>query len=154
WLPAPLHLAPAFFGLKFLSFGERLGIGRAMWKLMRSLPADEDDSPTIGAWLKRQKQSPRAIELFWSVVLVSALGEELDRASLSAARKVIVDGFLANRESYVIEVPRVPLDALYGDPLLSWLRERGVAVHLNAAVREVAGDGVSGRAPQIRLADG
>jgi squalene-associated FAD-dependent desaturase len=149
-LPAPLHLAPSFWGFKFLSAGERLGIGRAMWKLMRLRTPDTAGSPTIGEWLKQQQQSPRAIELYWYVILVSALGEELDRASLAAARKVIVDGFLASREAYVLEVPRVPLAELYGEALERWLQTRGVQVHLNAPVRQVSHDD----GPRVMLADG
>ena len=136
-LPAPLHLAPAFWGLKFLSDSERLAIGRATWKLMRCRCADDSTSPTIGQWLRRHGQSARAIELYWNVILVSALGEELDRASLAAARKVIVDGFLSSRESYVVEVPRVPLAQLYGDALAKWLAEHGVELHLGTPVQKV-----------------
>jgi squalene-associated FAD-dependent desaturase len=149
-LPAPFHLAPAFWGFKFLSVRERIGIANAMWRLMRLRPQDDANSPTIGAWLKAHHQSRRAIELYWNVILVSALGEELDRASLAAARKVIVDGFLTSRDAYVLEVPQVPLSKLYGDVLESWLAGRGVRVHLNAPVRQVSHD--SG--PCVVLADG
>ncbi len=150
WLPAPFHLAPAFWGLKFLSVRDRLAIGRATWNLMRMRADDVEGSPTIGAWLKRQGQTPRAIELYWNVILVSALGEELDRASLAAARKVIVDGFLASREAYVVEVPRVPLGELYGASLERWLTEHGIELHLNRAVRRVSYDD----RPEIAMASG
>jgi squalene-associated FAD-dependent desaturase len=149
-LPAPFHLAPAFWGFKFLSVRERIGIANAMWRLMRLQPQDDANSPTIGAWLKAHKQTPRAMDLYWNVILVSALGEELDRASLAAARKVIVDGFLASRDAYVLEVPRVPLAELYGDVLERWLANRGVRVHLNAPVRQVSHD----KEPRLVLADG
>ncbi len=59
-----------------------------------SLPEGEG---TVGQWLRRQGQSERVIERFWSTVLVSALGETVDRASLAAAQKVFRDGFLAAR---------------------------------------------------------
>jgi squalene-associated FAD-dependent desaturase len=149
-LPAPLHLAPAFWGLKYLSSRERRRIGWAMWKLMRSRPSDTPDAPTVGQWLAEQGQSARAIELFWSVILTSALGENLERASLAAARKVIVDGFLAAREGYVVEVPQAPLVALYGEPMERWLAERGVGVRLETAVRRVTRE----ERPCVTCADG
>ena len=149
-LPAPLHLAGALWKLKYLSAGERFKIGRAMWKLMRMGAAERPDAPTAAAWLRQQGQSVRAIEDFWSVILVSALGEELERASLAAARKVLVDGFLAAREAYVVEVPQVPLSAIYGDPLERWFGAHGVGLHLSAAVRRVSCD----TGPQVELADG
>ena len=150
WLPAPLHLAKGFWGLKYLSVGERIGIARAMWRLMRMRGAVDERQVTVGGWLREQRQSDRAIEGFWGVVLISALGEDLDRASLSAARKVIVDGFLAAREAYVIEVPQTPLATLYGERLQRWFAEHGVGLHLNAPIRTVSIDGQ----PEVVLADG
>lgn len=151
WLPAPVHLAPGLLKLGYLSFGERISVARAMLRLAWKHP-DDDDSTTIGQWLVRQGQSRRAIELFWSVVLVSALGEELDRASLAYARKVFVDGFLAARTAYEIDVPCVPLGELYGERLQAWLEQNGVTLLLGTEVRRIEGDtsGVS----HIELADG
>jgi squalene-associated FAD-dependent desaturase len=141
WLPAPLHLMPGFWKLKYLTISDRLRIAGALWKLMRSPIVDDPHGPTVGAWLERQGQSSTAIERFWSVILVSALGEELNRASLFAARKVIVDGFLAAREAYTVEVPEAPLSMLYGQRLERWFAAHGVELHLNAPVRQVALDG-------------
>lgn len=122
-----------------------------MLRLARTHPSG-DDSTTIGQWLVRQGQSRHAIELFWSVVLVSALGEELDRASLAHARKVFIDGFLAARAAYEIDVPCVPLGELYGDRLQAWLEQNGVTLFLGMEVRRFEGDdsGIS----HIKLADG
>lgn len=138
WVPAPLHLAPALLRLGYLSRGERLGIARAMWRMMREPVADDPAGPTIGQWLREQGQSVRAIEQFWSVVLVSALSETVDRSSLFYARKVFVDGFLSNRKGYLVEVPRVPLDELYGDRLAAGLAGMGVRLRLATPVNEVA----------------
>jgi squalene-associated FAD-dependent desaturase len=169
WLPAPLHLAPSFWRLKYLSPRDRMSIARAMWKLMRYRPAGDDSQPTIGQWLVRAGQSDAAIEMFWSVILTSALGEEPRRASVTAARKVLIDGFLSARDAYVLEVPKVPLGTLYDERLTSWFASHGVEVRLNAPVRRIEGskplaitcaDGTQSRAdfvvaavPWSRLAD-
>ncbi|HEV3022802.1 MAG TPA: hydroxysqualene dehydroxylase HpnE [Pirellulales bacterium] len=137
WLPAPLHLTPSFLRLGFLSLRERWAIALALWRLTRTVPGDDDSQPTIGQWLRTQGQSIGAIERFWSVVLVSALGEEVERASLGAARKVFVDGFLSARRAYEVEVPLIPLGELYGRRLEDWLRQLGVTVHLGTAVERV-----------------
>lgn len=150
WLPAPLHLAPSFWRLKFLSASERLAIARAMWRLARRTKADSPGQPTIGQWLKQQGQSPRAMEMFWGVILNSALGEELDRASLAAARKVILDGFMASREAYELDIPRAPLSQLYGQQLERWLADRDVELELGTRVQQVDADaGI-----EITLGDG
>ena len=127
WLPAPLHLAPGFLATAVSLAGRPAANCAAMWKLMRMRVADDPQGPTVGAWLAANGQSAAAIERFWNVILVSALGEQLDRASLAAARKVIVDGFLAAREAYEVDVPEAPLGALYGERLERWFAEHHVA---------------------------
>ena len=140
WLPAPLHLAPALLKLGYLSLGEKIGIARAMRRLMRMPSTSLDDGPTVGQWLRDQRQSQRVIDRFWSVVLVSALSETVDRASLAAARKVFVDGFLSSRHGYEIEVPTVALGEMYGQRMIDELAARGVVVHLSSPVSSLEGD--------------
>jgi protoporphyrinogen oxidase len=175
WLPAPLCLLPGLLKLPYLSLGERWGIAGALRKLVRErdvspLPLGEGPGVraeglrgphpnplpkgegTIGEWLRRHGQSDRAIERFWSVVLVSALGETVDHASLSAARKVFRDGFLASRRASELVLPRRPLGAIFHDRLGKWLAEEGVEVHLGTPVRRV--EGRQGRAGAVALADG
>jgi squalene-associated FAD-dependent desaturase len=139
WLPAPLHLAPALLKLHFLSWGERLGIGRAMLKLARTKPADLAHQ-TVATWLADHGQSPRAIERFWGAVLVSALGEAVNRASMLHAQKVFLDAYLANTSAYELLVPRVSLGELYDGRLTDWLRQAGVVLRLGAAVERIEVD--------------
>lgn len=150
WLPAPMHLLPSLLRLGYLSWRERIGICRAMLRIMRL--RSDDDSMTVGEWLRRHGQSTGAIAKFWEPVLVSALGESIDRASLRYARKVFVDGFLAHRNAYEIDVPTVPLGELYGDKLLARLRRLGVQVWAESTVREVIPEGESSIV--VRLANG
>ena len=147
-LPAPLHLLPGLMRLGYLSVGERLGIGRALWKLVR----EKQDAETIGDWLRRHGQSDRAIRRFWSVVLVSALGETVDRASLSAARQVFAEGFFASRDAYQLEVPTRPLREIFDRRVGRWLAENGVQVHRHTPIAQIEGD--SHRATSLRFSDG
>jgi squalene-associated FAD-dependent desaturase len=135
WLPAPLHLAPAFCGLRYLTLAERLSIARAMWTLTRSR-FQADGGCTIDQWLRAHGQSDRTISLFWSVVLTSALGEGPQRSSVAAARKVMVDGFLDAREACVLQVPRVPLGILY-DRIAEWCQGHSIQLRQQLAVRRI-----------------
>jgi squalene-associated FAD-dependent desaturase len=140
WLPAPLHLLPSLLRLSYLTWSERLGILRAMRQLKAASTTDDPLGPTIGQWLLEQRQTPRAIELFWTPVIVSALGESLDRVSVPPVRKVFVDAFLGKRHAYEMIVPTVPLGELYGNKLKGWLRDRGIIVHRECAVKQLCGD--------------
>jgi hypothetical protein len=75
------------------------------------------------------------------VVLRGALAETVDRASLVAARKVFVDGFLASRRAYELEISRIPLAEMFDTRLGQWLAERRAAVHRGCRVRQIEGDG-------------
>ena len=108
-LPAPLHLAPLLFGMRHFSLGEKISLGLGMLRLARFRGADATDTQTAQAWLAAIGQPERVIRLFWQPVLESALGESIDLVSVSAARKVAVDGFLAHREAADLHVPTVPL---------------------------------------------
>lgn len=140
-LPAPLHLLPVLLRMRYLPLADRLRIARAIRWLAsptRRTQPDDEHTPTMDRWLAAQGQSQQAIEGFWNVVLVSALGETLDRVEPSAARKVMVDGFLTSARAHRVLVPTVPLSELYGSRLETRLGELGVTLHLGARVRQIA----------------
>jgi squalene-associated FAD-dependent desaturase len=135
-LPAPFHLTRAFGRLKYLGWGERVRLVMGLRALARTRPEDLLGVP-FSKWLDEHRQSPRVQELFWHVVLVSAVSESLDRIDAFHARKVFVDGFLANRRGWEVHIPAAPLDHLYGEPILNWLRQLGGEVRLLAGVEAV-----------------
>jgi len=151
WLPAPLHLTPALLRLDYFSWGERLSLARALGNLARWRPSLGVAEPTMLAWLQAHRQSPRVIELFWSVVLVSALGDTLDRVAVSPARKVFVDGFMAARDAYRVRVPLLPLAELFGSRLTDWLVAHGVELRSATRVEQVA---IVDDRPAVSLAGG
>lgn len=130
-LPAPLHLAPAFLRFPLLGAVDKLRLGLGMLRLLATKPEDEPFS----RWLKRTRQTPRAIEVFWRPVLVSALNEDMDRLSARYAFQVFRDGFLAHRQGYRMGVPAVPLRELYERPVADYLAAHGGRLHLGAPVR-------------------
>ena len=152
-LPAPLHLAAAFARTSYLSLHDLLAIGRGMRRSRR--PGKRDAPPHdehFAAWLVRHRQTQTAIDRFWTPVLVSSLSETLERIDVAGARKVFVDGFLANRHGWEVQIPTVPLDTLYGARLTSWLAERAAEVRLQAGVSHLAI--ADGRAAGVVLRSG
>lgn len=134
FLPAPLHLSASFLTANYLTLSERLRVafGLACLRFART-----NTSEPFASWLLRHGQTPRTLDRYWSTVLVSALNERLDQMDVGHARKVFLDGFLRTRDSYVMEVPTVPLGELYGTRLESWLQNHGVSVRLKTGVRSV-----------------
>ncbi|MGA2811561.1 MAG: hydroxysqualene dehydroxylase HpnE [Candidatus Acidiferrum sp.] len=140
-LPAPLHMTGSFAGFAPLALADKLSIARAMLDILRAKghPRDLDETPAISmqTWLERRKQTTRAIERFWRVVLVSALDEELDRTDARFGVDVFWKAFLSNRGGYRMGVPTVPLSELYDGCKLA-IEEKGGEVTLRAPLRGIA----------------
>lgn len=150
-LPAPLHLLNAFRKLTYFNARERRQLVAGLRALAPELPATDRNRP-FRDWLNEHQQPPRLQELFWHVVLVSALSESLDRIDSGHARKVFVDTFLANRAGWHVLIPTVSLDELYGDPVRNWLESRGSRVRTGAACRSL--ELHDGRIAEVVLRDG
>jgi squalene-associated FAD-dependent desaturase len=123
--------------MRHFSVGEKLALGRGMLRLARYRPADAADAATALEWLRLIGQSERVIRLFWQPVIESALGESIDLVGITAARKVVVDGFLAHRDAADLIVPTEPLGRLFGDRLIRWLEGAGVVVESGMTVTEI-----------------
>ena len=140
WLPAPFHLLPALAGLRFLNRTQRRQIKYALFRLFRQASSELDDA-VAGDWLRANGQDETTINDFWSVIVVSALGESIERVSLAAARKVFVDGFAAARGASDVLVPKLPLIKLIGGHLAEAIEQQGVDIKTGQVVRKIAHDG-------------
>ncbi len=139
-LPAPFHMTGSFATFAPLSLGDKLSIARAMMRILFTGGKPKEVATPAGIsmldWLKSQKQTPRAIERFWRVVLVSALDEELDRTDARFGIDVFWKAFLSNRTGYRMGVPAVPLAELY-DGCRVAIEKKGGEVTLRAPVRGI-----------------
>jgi zeta-carotene desaturase len=136
FLPAPLHTAPSFLRFKFLSAADKLSIGRALVPLV--LTAQPDTGQSFQHWLDNHGQTKTAVERFWRPILISALSEELDLISISAAAQVVRES-MKSQEARQMGVPTVPLTDLYnaaGD----YIRARGGVLHFRRPIETFAAD--------------
>ena len=143
WLPAPFHLLPSLFQIAYLSWDERCEILRALWAMARTPSSSIDSSLTMEQWLDQRQASRSSRALFWEVVLVSALSEQLARITFTDARKVFVDGFMSFREGHTLHIPRVALGTMYECHLLTWLAKHHVKCRLGATVKHLLVDGTA-----------
>lgn len=136
-LPAPLHYAPAFLRMAFLSTSDKLAIARAMMTLMEAPPPETAQS--FLDWLRDHGQTQGAIDRFWKVVLVSALNEDLDRMSVHYAAQVFRQSFLKSAPAGRMGVPTVPLTELYNAGA-KYIEARGGEVRLRSSVDALCPD--------------
>ncbi|TWU26352.1 15-cis-phytoene desaturase [Novipirellula galeiformis] len=136
WLPAPLHLASVIGKLNYLNRKQKNEIRRGLWKLIRS-SHHQLDHAIASEWLQSHGQSAETIRLFWDVILTSALGESSQHASMTAARKVFVDGFAAARGASDVLVPDRPLSTLFGRDVVGVLTQLGVKVRCATPAQKI-----------------
>src|SRR6201987_5237177 len=135
-LPAPLHTAPSFLRFSFLNAADKLCIARALVPL--TLSEQRDTGQSFQHWLQEHGQTKQAVERFWRPILVSALSEELDLISISAAAQVVRES-MKSPAARQMGVPTVPLTDLYnaaGD----YIRARGGVLHFRCPVETFAAD--------------
>jgi zeta-carotene desaturase len=133
-LPAPLHTAPSFLQFSFLSAADKFAIARALVPL--TLTAQRDTGQSFQHWLDRHGQTKQAVERFWRPILVSALSEELDLISISAAAQVVRESMKSPAARHM-GVPTVPLTDLYnkaGD----YIRARGGVLYFRQPIEGFA----------------
>ena len=129
-LPAPMHTAPSFLNFPFLSAADKLSVTRALIPL--TLTKQPDNGQSFRQWLDRHGQTPHAISRFWHPILVSALSEELDRISVSAAAQVVRES-MKSPAARQMGVPTLPLTDLY-NAAGEYARARGGVLHFRSLV--------------------
>jgi squalene-associated FAD-dependent desaturase len=141
-LPAPLHTAPSFLGFSFLTAADKFSISRALIPL--TLSEQRDTGRSFQEWLERHGQTANAIARFWRPILISALSEELDRISISAAAQVVRESMKSPAARHM-GVPTIPLTDLY-NAAGEYVRARGGTFHFRCPV-----EGFSSEASQVRV---
>jgi zeta-carotene desaturase len=157
-LPSPAHLLAGVLDWDALGWRERLGVLRLAPVLLAARRAVARGQPigtrlarseeTVAAWLRRHGQEPRACELLWEPLAVAALNQPAGTAAAAPFVRVLAGVFGPDARDSAIALPRVPLDALCGEPARRFVEARGGTVRLHALSRVV----VSGRAvPHVEV---
>ncbi len=145
-LPAPMHTAPSFFHFSFLSAADKFVVMRALAPITLSQP--RDDGRSFQEWLDQHGQTKTTASRFWRPILVSALSEELERISISAAAQVVRES-MKSPQARQMGVPMVPLTDLYnaaGD----YVRARGGSIDFRCSLESFTAERTSVR---VRVAD-
>src|SRR5438067_5968882 len=135
-LPAPMHTAPSFLQFPFLSASDKVAIARALVPL--TLTVQQDTGKSFQEWLDRHGQTKHAVERFWKAILISALSEDLDRISVSAAAQVVRES-MKSPAARQMGVPALPLTDLYnaaGD----YVHVRGGVLHFRCPIETFTAD--------------
>ncbi|HET9093559.1 MAG TPA: hydroxysqualene dehydroxylase HpnE [Solirubrobacteraceae bacterium] len=155
-LPAPLHLAGSLLRYPHLSLRERLAVAWAMQRL-RAVDVDDraNDGIAFGAWLRRHRQSSRAIEAMWELIVRATVNLSVEEASLAQAAQVFQIGLLQEAAAGDIGWAAVPLGEIHDRAAGHALAAAGVTVRLRSTARAVIPEaGPDGDRFHVRTSDG
>ncbi len=137
-LPAPLHGAPGLLSAHAFTFADKLALGRAFRAMMRP-GAMTVAHESLGAWLRRHKQTEGAMNRFWRLVIASALNADIENIAVPYAAKVIRELFMNSSEAGSMGMSSVPLSELYAGADL-FLERHESDVRYNTSVESLARD--------------
>jgi len=154
-LPAPLHMSTSMLRFKSLRFSEKFAIARAMLRIMRigTKGRSQLHDRSFADWLADQRQPPGAIRKYWDNIVISALNEQPQNVAADYAIQVFQQGFLNNKQAYVMGVPRVPLVRLY-DAARATIEQAGGKVMFGAGAQQFEYDADHKCVTGLQLTDG
>ncbi len=159
FLPAPGHSSLSFLKAPMLLAGDKARIGLGLLDFMRGYPATDDEP--FSAWLKRTRQTERAVRHFWEPVIVGALNDSFERCSTRYAGQVFHESFLKSAEGGRLGIPTQPMSEFY-ESVARLAERQGVALRLRTSIDRIerrgeewfatTSDGTSYGAPSLVLA--
>jgi zeta-carotene desaturase len=139
-LPAPLHGLPKLLSCGAFSAADKLSLVRAFTAIL--LGDGKDPNESLGAWLRRHRQSHGAMERFWRLVIASALNSDIDQIGVNYASMVIRGLFMDSPRAGAMGMSTVPLSELYA-AVPEFLSSRGGRALLNANLESLSWDASS-----------
>lgn len=159
-LPSPGHSSWSFLRAPMLSVADKSRIAAGLLDFLRGYPASDDEP--FSAWLKRTRQTVRAVRHFWEPVIVGALNDSFERCSTRYAGQVFHESFMKSAEGGRLGIPSQPLSEFYAAAARlavqqgTALRPRTGIDHIHRLAdgpwQATASDGSAYRAPRLLLA--
>ena len=137
-LPAPLQQTVSLLRAPMLSFADKVSIARGLMEFLRGYPAS--DAESVASWMRRTRQTERAIRHFWEPVILATLNDSFERCSLKYAGKVFHEAFLRSARAGQMGIPTRPLSEFF-QPVADRAVSQGAVIQLRAQVQSLAREG-------------
>ena len=134
-LPAPAHQAISFWRAPMLGLRDKAAIASGLARFLRGYP--ESDAESFAAWLKRTRQTNRAIRHFWEPIVTTALNDRFENCSVKYAGMIFHEAFLRSPQAGRLGIPTKPMSEFF-EPVVKLARRLGVDLRLNTGVDAIA----------------
>jgi squalene-associated FAD-dependent desaturase len=133
-LPAPLHNSAAFLTAPMLGLADKARIGWGLAEFLRGVP--QSDAEPFSEWLRRTKQTDRAIRHFWEPVVIGALNDVFERCSTRYVAQVFHESFLKNAAGGRLGIPVKPLSEFY-EGVAQLAVQQGTELRLRVSIEQL-----------------
>lgn len=150
-----LHLLPSLLRYPHLSLSEKLLAIYALLSIRltdRSKRSRQLDRESGYDWLRRHRQTDRAIRNLWDLIILPTLNDHVSDVSADMTLMVFQDSLLGRPGDAAIGLSRVGLSSLNGEPARRFIEERGGELKLGRAVKSVGV--IDGVVSGVQLSDG
>jgi len=134
FLPSPGHSSVSFLRASMLSVADKTSIALGLMEFLRGYPLSDEEP--FSAWLKRTKQTDRAIRHFWEPVILGALNDTFERCSTRYAGQVFHESFMKSAEGGRLGIPSQPLSEFYA-AVAQRAEQRGTSLHLRTSIDRI-----------------
>ena len=128
-LPKPLHMLPSFLAYRHLGLWDKLTAAYALLRLNRTdrtKPGLQQE--TFAHWLRRHRQTQRAIDNFWNLIVMPCVNDDVEDVSAAMGIMIFQEGLLKSPQSSCIGYAREGLSTLMGDAAKAYLETNGATV--------------------------
>ncbi len=143
-LPAPLHLAPSMIAFEHLSLGEKSRLALALEPIRRMGTAERLalEHRSFADWLQTHRQSRRAIERFWDLIVLPTCNDRSEHVSAAQAIQVFQVGFSSGYHAADIGLFTRGLGEV-AEAAMRRLSELGTRIELGAPARGIVMHGTN-----------
>lgn len=135
-LPAPLHLLSALIKAEGLEMADKIALAR-FTSAARWMNWQLNEDCTVTTLLERFGQTVRLYRLLWKPLCISALNTLPEEASAQVFLSILRDSIGARRAASDMLIPKLDFSALFPDPALAFVRQRGGMVLEGRTVRSL-----------------
>ncbi len=153
FLPNPLHSLPSFLAYRHLGAWEKLMGVVALLRIKYSDRTRADfERQSFYDWLKRNRQSDRAVDNFWNLIIKPCANDDVRSVSASMGMMIIQEGLLRTKGGGRVGYARVGLSKLMGQAAERYIEERGGRLVLGRSATAILVQ--DGAATGVRLDNG
>ncbi|WP_290664958.1 oleate hydratase, partial [Ignavibacterium sp.] len=126
----PLNLLFALFSFKELNLKEKISLLKLFIKIYFT-DSEKLYGMTVQEWLKKEKQSDKAIRIFWEIISIGALNTSTEKASAKIFCDILKEIFWKDKFSSQIIIPALPLSKTFCEPASDFIKSNDGEIRLS-----------------------